>query len=558
MRNFVINRNILTLAVIFAIYGMAVNGYADEKLTPHFHHSTTTRSVNENVPIGTSVGSVVSGHSMKSRDRYILTGTDAGSFTINEESGQLATNVIVDYESQKTYTVIVTIQIPKKIVTFPSGETLVTEYRDMDSITVTINVIDQVETHGTSSVDALPAFTSAERKRIISLISLNSVIFNEIYNASDDTHDWLELRNVTDTEVDLSGWRLIISTDAQNISIAFPAGTHLPAGELMLLVNTDPEAPNMPLASVNNALYRYLVDEVFRLPKEDFMLLLRSPNAWEDNAGRYLFGHDKPPMTADFTLDTAWMRTKPDIPGHQAEAWMPSGYQAGLGYDADAPAATNLGTPGHRRELPSDVNGDGIVNILDLVWVASKFGAAGETGGDLNGDGTVDIQDLILVANSLGNVATAPSAKGLRASQVEEWLRLGKQGVLRLSVQTPLYEGAFSYKHGIQVLEDILQVLRPKRTALFANYPNPFNPETWIPYQLATAGDVKLSIYDGRGSLVRQFMIGHQSAGVYQSRNRAVYWDGKNALGESVASGIYFYTLTTADFSATRKMLILK
>ena len=100
--------------------------------------------------------------------------------------------------------------------------------------------------------------------------------------------------------------------------------------------------------------------------------------------------------------------------------------------------------------------------------------------------------------------------------------------------------------------------LTPMETALLANYPNPFNPETWIPYQLATPADVTLRIYAVDGSLVRTLSLGHKGVGMYQSRNRAAYWDGKNALGEFVASGVYFYTLTAGDFTATRKMLIRK
>ena len=95
-------------------------------------------------------------------------------------------------------------------------------------------------------------------------------------------------------------------------------------------------------------------------------------------------------------------------------------------------------------------------------------------------------------------------------------------------------------------------------TALHANYPNPFNPETWIPYQLQHAADVTVTIYDLRGTIVRQLLLGHQPAGVYHSRSRAAHWDGRNNLGEPVASGLYFYTLTAGDFSATRKMLIRK
>ena len=98
----------------------------------------------------------------------------------------------------------------------------------------------------------------------------------------------------------------------------------------------------------------------------------------------------------------------------------------------------------------------------------------------------------------------------------------------------------------------------PKETTLLPNYPNPFNPETWIPYQLSKAADVTVTIYASDGSVVQTLALGHQAAGMYKNRNQAAYWDGKNEMGESVASGVYFYTLIAGDFSATRKMLILK
>ena len=96
------------------------------------------------------------------------------------------------------------------------------------------------------------------------------------------------------------------------------------------------------------------------------------------------------------------------------------------------------------------------------------------------------------------------------------------------------------------------------QNTLLANYPNPFNPETWIPYQLSASADVSVSIYAVDGRLVRRLDLGHQVAGVYRSRSRAAYWDGRNEFGERVASGLYFYTLTAGDFTATRKMLIRK
>ena len=97
-----------------------------------------------------------------------------------------------------------------------------------------------------------------------------------------------------------------------------------------------------------------------------------------------------------------------------------------------------------------------------------------------------------------------------------------------------------------------------KRTALLQNFPNPFNPETWIPYTLADDADVNVRIYDVEGKLVRKLDVGYQRAGSYLSREKAVYWDGRDQLGESVSSGIYFYTLKADTFSDTRRMVILK
>lgn len=98
----------------------------------------------------------------------------------------------------------------------------------------------------------------------------------------------------------------------------------------------------------------------------------------------------------------------------------------------------------------------------------------------------------------------------------------------------------------------------PQTTQLMPNYPNPFNPETWIPYHLANAGDVQITIYDMKGIVVRTLPLGHQSAGYYTHRDRAAYWDGRNDLGERVASGVYFYRLQANDISPVRKMVILK
>ena len=107
-------------------------------------------------------------------------------------------------------------------------------------------------------------------------------------------------------------------------------------------------------------------------------------------------------------------------------------------------------------------------------------------------------------------------------------------------------------------LEDLIAYEIPAETELLRNYPNPFNPETWIPYHLSEDADVKLTIYDVNGEVVRDIDVGHQNAAKYDSRAKAIYWDGRNRFGEQVASGIYFYHLNAGDFSGTRKMVILK
>ena len=113
-------------------------------------------------------------------------------------------------------------------------------------------------------------------------------------------------------------------------------------------------------------------------------------------------------------------------------------------------------------------------------------------------------------------------------------------------------------KQSLIQLPELVAYEIPAETELLHNYPNPFNPETWIPYRLAEDAFVTLTIYDQTGQIVRTLDVGHQIASVYENRSRAIYWDGRNDVGEQVASGVYFYHLFAGDYSATRKMLILK
>ena len=109
----------------------------------------------------------------------------------------------------------------------------------------------------------------------------------------------------------------------------------------------------------------------------------------------------------------------------------------------------------------------------------------------------------------------------------------------------------------VVVLDKALRVI-PMEFRLLQNFPNPFNPETWLPYQLASDAIVLVGIYDMKGQLVRQLDLGEQKAGQYVYKGKAAYWDGKDQTGEPVSSGLYFYMLKAGDFQATKRMLIVK
>ena len=207
---------------------------------------------------------------------------------------------------------------------------------------------------------------------------------------------------------------------------------------------------------------------------------------------------------------------------------------------------------------PVDVNGDGTVNIDDLILVVESFGKAipssADPNPDVNRDGVVDIIDVFLVFAQLDAVPAAPVLHALTTADLRLWISQTKS--LDISDASPLPTDVV--ERGIVIFEQLLAMLEPTETLLLPNYPNPFNPETWIPYQLAEPADVVLHIYSVKGALVRKLTLGHQPAGMYHNRNRAAYWDGKNEHGEAVASGVYFYTLTTGNFTATRKMWIRK
>ena len=217
---------------------------------------------------------------------------------------------------------------------------------------------------------------------------------------------------------------------------------------------------------------------------------------------------------------------------------------------------------------PCDVNLDGTVDLFDLVSVVQQLQQIEFKNPrlDVNSDDIIDLLDLILVGQCFDQPKGAPTvlvtnepmsiSKPELAFQlvgmIDGWIQEAQQMAVN-----PIAK-AVGFEEGVLILQRIKDQLRPSETVLLANYPNPFNPETWIPYRLSQPGDVTITIYDADGLLIRRLDRGPQPAGYYEHKDQAVYWNGKTETGETAASGTYFYTIKTNHYHQTRKMLVLK
>ena len=201
-----------------------------------------------------------------------------------------------------------------------------------------------------------------------------------------------------------------------------------------------------------------------------------------------------------------------------------------------------------------DVNEDGSINKTDLLLVTTNIGVDPPTipRADVNRDGRITVADLQLVIDNLDDptTATAPILAGDVSMVFNPKLLYAELNHVGTDAQ--------AFSAAIALLQHLLANIHPQKTQLLANYPNPFNPETWLPYQLANDAEVTIRIYSSTGQLVRHLDLGFQQAGYYIGKARAAYWDGRNDLNERLASGVYFFQLSADDFTATRKMLILK
>ena len=218
-------------------------------------------------------------------------------------------------------------------------------------------------------------------------------------------------------------------------------------------------------------------------------------------------------------------------------------------------------------DAPWDANGDGRVDILDLVLAAQHFGETilpdAEPNPDVNRDGQVNVIDLVLVGQHFGETTAAAPSSFVSVHQADG-SRLSDEQLQSLRRALAALETMPNPSHGAVIARDFLRAwlvqAKPTvtETKLMQNFPNPFNPETWMPYQLQQASHVMIRIYSAAGQLVRTIALGYKPAGMYTAKQNAAYWDGRDETGGRVSSGLYFYRLDTTGFTQTRKMIVQK
>ena len=281
------------------------------------------------------------------------------------------------------------------------------------------------------------------------------------------------------------------------------------------------------------------------------------------------------PMTAKSLAAMAGATTiiKLDDVNQRFVAWTPGAphdgfpIEGGKGYILNVPQPRNFAFVGAPWTDPMEEDAPAAPAIpTELPREAWAFVVSGHLEGQPAFDGyQVTVRNLrtnnILTASVQGDYFAAATAdltrqSVVRVGDVVELRVIGPNG--NMESQTLTYKVTPEHLANAVLSVNLDGIGQPTQHLLLQNYPNPFNPETWIPYQLSEDSDVLVSIYDTTGKLVRTLTLGFQPAGFYNSQGRAAYWDGRNALGERVASGVYFYTLTAGEFTTTRRMLILK
>ena len=513
---------------------------------------STTRSVAEYTASGRNIGAAISATDADSDDTltYSLGGTDAESFSIVGDSGQLQASAALDYETKNAYTVTIT----------------VSDGNDgSDRITVTINVTDVDETSITpvnqraqqvqnAIVDAVPDVDNADEVTYTQLAAITELNLSVSGITALKSSDFSGLPALTDLDLynnsitDISPLEGL--TSLTDLGLSYNSITDIsPLEGLTSLTDLDLYNNSItdisPLEGLTSLTDLYLYDNSITdiSPLEGLTSL--TDLFLENNSIT-----DVSPLEDLINLKYLSLSGNP-ISDYQPLRRLQTAIQnAGNSITIDIDMTNNP---------PVFTDGDSVTrSIAENTAAGINIGAAVSAADADNHTltyslGGTDAESFDILSDS-GQLQTKDDLDyETKASYtVTVTVYDGNSGGDRITVTINVTDavGAAPSAQGTSVI--------PDKTALLTNYPNPFNPETWIPYQLAKPAEVTLTIYDIRGVVVRELKLGHQAAGMYHSRSRAIHWDGRNNIGEQVATGVYFYTFKAGDFTATRKLLIRK
>ena len=512
--------------------------------------TSTTRSIAENTAARQNIGAAISATDADNDTlTYSLSGTDASSFSIVSTSGQLRTKAALDYETKTSYSVTVSISDG-------NGGT--------DSITVTINVTDIDETPANSA----PVFTdgTSATRTIAENTAANTNIGTAI-SATDADNDTLTYS--------LSG------TDASSFSIVSTSGQLRTSAALDYETKTSYSVTvsvsdgNSGTDSITVTINVTDVDET---PAATPTITVSSNTSLTEatlHDGKIFIN------LSNGTFERAfWDFQKVSVSGI-------TGVTFDDFFDVDRESATQLSIElTYNGNMTSDgtltftVDAQAIQDYGGLALTAqiavSAVSESLSVSPSTLTEGTLDDAEISITLSgrkferSIFDIRDEVSVSGITGVTIP-WHDPDKESDTEITLELEFNgdmttDGTLTFTVGAGAIVGYngpaltvqVSVTANQENALLANFPNPFNPETWIPYQLEKPTEVTITIYAVNGQVVRTLALGHQAAGVYQTRSRAAYWDGKNAFGEPVASGLYFYTITAGDFSATRKMLIRK
>ena len=530
----------------------------DVNEAPMFGTDTLTFSIGENTAANENIGSAVTATDPDVGDTrsYSLDTTSDTTFDIDTNTGQIKTQAALDHETKDSYEVIVTAK--------DSGNLTATK-------TVTINVSDENDA---------PKFPTGSNMRSVPENSAMIANVGAPVAASDQDMDTITYSR---SGTDASLFTIDMSTGQLKTTAAHDfEGTN---SYTVIVTATDDSGESNNSASVTVTISITNVNEAPEFASTSITLAIDENTATNtefgdavtaadvdagDSLTYSLDGTDKDSF--DIVSTSGQLKTKDALDHETKDSYSVTVKATDSGNLTDTIAVTiNINDINDAPEFESET----------ATRSVAEDTAAGEdigdpiTATDKDEDEEGNPKDTLTYtlggtdAASFDIVATTGQLKTKAALDFESTTSYTVTVTVVDRVDDPNTttvdesEGALSDSINVTInVTDVadapaLQVI-PTQTALLSNYPNPFNPETWIPYQLAKPSDVTLTIYNIRGVVVRQIVISQKPAGNYISRNRAMHWDGRNAYGEKVATGVYFYTFKAGDYAATRKMLIRK